>query len=170
MSFRPLKLTREQMEERRMLGVRLLKAGRLAQAEIARKLEVSRATVTDWAKRLDTGGRRQLRRRKASGRRAKLTRDQQKALLRQLKRGALAAGFETDRWTGPRIQRLIEREFGVSYHARYLPRLLHKLDWSQQLPLPRAVERDAALIRAWLAHDWPRIKKGTSERRKNRVF
>jgi len=170
MSFRPLKLTPEQMEERRMAGARLLKAGRLSQAEIARELDVSRATVNDWAKRLQSGGRRQLRHRKASGCRAKLTRDQQKALLRQLKRGALAAGFETDRWTGPRIQSLIEREFGVSYHARYLPRLLHKLDWSRQLPLARAVERDEELIRAWLEDDWPRIKKGASERRKNRIL
>ena len=170
MSFRPLKLTPEQKEERRMAGARLLKAGRLSQAEIARQLEISRATVSDWAKRLRLGGRRQLRRRKPTGRRAKLTPDQQKALLRQLKRGALAAGFDTDRWTGARIQRLIEREFGVSYHARYLPRLLHQLGWSRQLPLARAVERDEDLIRAWLVHDWPRIKKGASERRKDRVF
>jgi putative transposase len=165
-----MKLTPGQLEERRMVGARLLKAGRLSQAEIARELDVSRATVNDWAKRLQSGGWRQLRRRKASGRRAKLTGDQQKALLQQLTRGALVAGFETDRWTGPRIQSLIEREFGVSYHARYLPRLLHKLDWSRQLPLARAVERDEELIQAWLQDDWPRIKKGASERRKNRVL
>lgn len=170
MSFRPLKLTPEQMEERRMIGAGLLKAGRLSQAEIARELDVSRATVNDWAKRLASGGRRQLRRRTASGRPTKLTRDQQKALVRQLKRGALAAGFETDRWTGPRIQSLIEQEFGISYHARYLPHLLHKLNWSRQLPLARAVERDEELIQAWLETDWPRIKKGAAKRRKNRVF
>lgn len=153
-----------------MAGARLLKAGRLSQAEIARQLGVSRATVTDWAKRLRAGGRRQLRRRKPTGRRAKLTRTQQKALLRQLKRGALAAGFDTDRWTGPRIQRVIEQEFGISYHARYLPRLLRQLGWSPQLPLARAVEREEALIRAWLAHDWPRIKKSAAEQHKHRVF
>lgn len=170
MSFRPLKLTPEQMEERRMEGARLLKQGRLSQAEIARELDVSRATLSGWAKRLKSGGRRQLRHRKPPGRPAKLTRDQQKALVRHLKRGALAAGFETDRWTGSRIQSLIEGEFGVSYHTRYLPRLLHQLDWSRQLPLARAVERDEKLIQAWLEHDWPRIKKGASERRKNRVF
>ena len=170
MSYRTLSLTPEQLEQRRLEGARLLKAGHLSQAAIARELEVSRATVSEWAKRLAAGGRRRLRRRSRSGRPAKLTRAQQRTLLRLLKRGALAAGFETDRWTGPRIQRLIEQQFAVSYHSRYLPRLLHRLNWSQQIPLARAVERDEALIRAWLAHDWPRIKKSASKRRKYRVF
>jgi transposase len=104
------------------------------------------------------------------GRPAKLTRAQQRELLRLLKRGALVVGFETDRWTGPRIQSLIQQQFEVTYHSRYLPRLLHKLNWSQQIPLARAVERDEELIRAWLAHDWPRIKKGAAKWRKYRVF
>jgi putative transposase len=153
-----------------MEGARLLKAGHLSQATIARELGVSRATVSDWAKQRAAGGLRQLRRRPRLGRPAKLTRAQQRELLRSLKRGALAAGFETDRWTGPRIQNLIGQKFEVTYHSRYLPRLLHKLNWSQQLPLARAVERDEELIQAWLKHDWPRIKKGASQRRKNRVF
>jgi transposase len=165
MSFRPLRLTPEQLEERRMEGARLLRAGHLSQAEIARQLDISRATVSEWAKRLASGGLRRLRRRPRSGRPAKLTWAQQKVLLHLLKRGALAAGFETDRWTGPRIRGLIEQTFDITYHSRYLPRLLHKLNWSQQVPLVRAVERDEALIQAWLVHDWPRIKKGAAERR-----
>ena len=170
MTFRPLKLTPEQLEERRMEGARLLKEGHLSQAKIARELDVSRATVSAWAKQRALGGLRQLRRRPRSGRPAKLTRAQQRELLRLLKRGALTAGFETDHWTGPRIQSLIEQKFEIAYHSRYLPRLLHKLNWSQQLPLARAVERDEELIQAWLEHDWPRIKKSASERRKYRVF
>lgn len=142
----------------------------MSQAEVARELDVSRATVSDWAHQLGSGGLRQLRRRPRSGRPPKLTHAQQRELLQLMKRGALAAGFETDRWTGPRIQQLIEQKFEVSYHRRYLTRLLHQLGWSQQLPLARAVERDEELIQAWLEHDWPRIKKGAAQRRKNRVF
>ncbi|QRM33487.1 winged helix-turn-helix domain-containing protein [Microvirga sp. VF16] len=37
-------------------------------------------------------------------------------LDRLLDRGALAAGFATERWTLQRIAALIEREFGVHYH------------------------------------------------------
>jgi transposase len=159
MSWQPSTLTREQMEERRLAGGRLLHAGRLSQSEIATKLGVSRATVSVWNKQLQNGGLRRLRRRLARGRPARLTPAQRQDLLRGLKRGALAFGFETDRWTLPRIQKIIVQRFGVTYHENYLSRFLQKLNWSPQVPLPRARERDEAMIRAWLAHDWPRIKK-----------
>jgi putative transposase len=170
MAWTPANLTREQLEARRRAGAKLLRAGRLSQAEIARQLGVSRATVSEWAKRLASGGLRALKRRKAPGRPARLTVAQQHALVRQLKRGALAAGFPTDRWTLRRIGQVIEREFGVQYHVHSLHRLLDWLDWSLQQPLPRAAERDEELIRAWLAQDWPRIKKSATVRRGHRVL
>jgi putative transposase len=170
MEWIPSYLTREQMEERRRQGGRLVKAGRLSQAEIARQLGVSRATVSTWAKRIQQGGLRQLRLRKATGRPTKLNREQQKALLRRMQQGALSAGFATDRWTLSRIQQLIAREFGVVYHPNYLNRLLKRLGWSPQLPAHRAVERDEALIRAWLSRDWTRIKKSAAAPRRDRVF
>lgn len=150
MAWTPKRLTRIQMEQRRREAARLLRQGKLSQAEIARRLGVSRATVCDWAKQLAAGGLRALRRR--------------------LRRGALAAGFATDRWTMGRVRQLIEREFGVRYHRNYVNRLLVSVGWSLQQPLPRGRERDEELIRAWLAHDWPRIKKGATLRRKHRVF
>lgn len=51
------------MEERRLEGGRLLQAGKRSQAEIARELGVSRATVSDRNQRLQAGGVRELRRR-----------------------------------------------------------------------------------------------------------
>lgn len=170
MIWRPSHLTREQMEERRLIGGRLLRAGRLSQAEIARQLGVSRSTVSDWAKQLEVGGWRSLRRRKPTGRPCKLTTKQQRQRMRLLKRGALAAGFPTERWTLKRIQRLLARDLKVTYHANYLARLLDRLGWSPQVPLPRARERDDELIRAWLAKDWPRIKKSAAARRRHRIF
>jgi transposase len=67
--------------------------------------------------RLRSGGPRRLHSRKSSGCPAQL---QKPPLLRLLKRGALAAGFPTDRWTLRRIQQVIKREFDVSYHPDYL--------------------------------------------------
>jgi len=60
MAWKPSYLTRKQMEERRLDGGRLLKAGKLSQAEIARQLGVSRATVSDWAKKVEKAGIRGL--------------------------------------------------------------------------------------------------------------
>lgn len=170
MTWKPSQLTPVQLEERRLTGGRLLKAGRLSQAEIARQLGVSRATVSDWAGQLAAGGLRALRRRPRSGRPAKLSKAQRRDLVQALKRGAQAAGFPTARWTLRRVQQVIAREFGVVYHPQYLNRLLRRLGWSWQQPLPRATERDEELIRAWLAQDWPRIKKSAATRRAHRVL
>jgi putative transposase len=158
------------MAERRRQAGRWLKHTRLAQAEIARRLGVSRAAVSKWAKAIQQGGLRALWPRRSSGRPHKLIHEQERELKRLLRRGALAAGFPTDRWTLPRIQKLIQREFHVTYHPNYLSRLMDRLGFSLQQPLPRARERDEALVRAWLAHDWPRIKKSAAERAENRVF
>lgn len=170
MAFQPTHLTRAQLEERRRLGAQLLRQGKLSQAEIARRLGVSRSAVSQWASQLAQDGPRQLQRRTSKGRPAKLTNEQKHTLLRLLKRGARNAGFPTERWTLQRIQALIQCEFQVTYHPTYVARLLKQLGWSAQVPLPRAKERDEALIRAWLTHDWPRIKKSAAHRRRNRVF
>lgn len=140
------------------------------QAEIARQLGVSRMTVLRWARWMRSGGLRRLQRRKASGRPPRLTRQQRQSVVRILKRGALAAGFPTDRWTLARIQQGIEREFGVHYNLNYLSALLQNWGWSVQQPVARALERDDELVEAWLAHDWPRIKKGAALARDHRIF
>lgn len=170
MAWSPKRLTRTQMEERRREGAKLIKAGKLSHAAIAQRLGVSGVAVGQWAKQLADGGLRALRRRTAPGRPARLTDAQKRSLRRLLKRGALAADFPSDRWTMGRVCQLIEREFGVRYHVKYINRLLTTLGWSLQQPLPQAAERDEDLIRAWLAQDWPRIKKGAAARRKHSVL
>ncbi len=87
-----------------------------------------------------------------------------------LDRGALACGFSTDRWTLERVRQLIQREFGVNYHPNYLNRLLRKLGFSPQKPLPQADEQEKELVEAWLRRDWPRIKKVSAARRRNRIL
>jgi transposase len=170
MTWIPKQLTRKQIEERRLAGGKLLKEGRLSKAQIAHKLGVSRAAVTYWARRKRFGGLRRLQSRKSSGRPPKLTPQQQRTLLRYLKRGALRADFPTDRWTLRRIQHMIKKEFDIAYHPNYLSRFLRNLGWTPQLPVPRAAERDDRLVEAWLRRDWPRIKKSAAHRCRYRVF
>ena len=164
MLWQPTRLTRAQLEERRLAAGRLLRAKRLSQAEIARQMSVSRATVSRWNRRLRCAGLRGLRCRTSAGRPSRLTAAQWRQLFRVLKRGAVAAGFETERWTLRRIAAVTERTFGVRYHFRSLGRALRARGWSPQRPLPRALERDDALVDAWLRRDWPRIKRGLAAR------
>ena len=160
MGWQPTRLTRDQLAERRLAAARLLQAEQSSQAEIARQVGVSRASVTRWKQRLDQEGPRGLQRRCAPGRASSLSAAQWRQLFRILGRGAQAAGFETERWTQRRIAVVIQREFGVQYHFRSLSRALRAWDWSPQRPLLRAKERDEAVIAAWLRRDWPRIKRG----------
>lgn len=158
------------MEERRLEGGRLLKVGKLSQAEIARQLGVSRATVSDWAKIIKAKGIRGLRKRKAAGIQSKLNPAQKQKLKYMLDRGALANGFPTDRWTLRRVQQLIQQKFKITYHPKYLNRLLRNLGFSPQKPLPQAIEQDKALVTTGLQRDWPRIKKVSAARRNNRIL
>ncbi len=158
------------MAERRREGGQLLKDGKLTHAEIGRQLSVSRVAVGQWAAQMTQGGLRALKRRMPSGRPPKLDAKRRRELLHHLKRGAGRGGFPSERWTLPRVQTVIQQAFGVTYHPNYVGRLLAQLGWSRQQPQARAIERDDALVRAWLAHDWPRIKKGATQRRNHRVF
>ena len=169
MKWQPKELTREQQAERRAEAVRLLEAGEMKQVEIARYLGVTEAAVSKWKKQLAKGGPGALEMRKSSGRPAKLDQAAKQELIRKLEKGALAAGFPTAQWTQARVKKVLEREFGVSYHQNYISRLLDELGWSVQKPEARAIERDEELIQVWLSKDWPRIKKGAAARRRDRV-
>jgi putative transposase len=127
-------------------------------------LGVSEAAVSQWKAKLEYQGMRGAKARRSSGRPAKMSLGQRKKVLRLLKRGAVAAGFESERWTQKRIQKLMQREIGVQYHPDYVGRLLKVWGWSVQKPQPLPRERDEALIIAWLKQDWPRIKKNTQNR------
>ena len=70
--WRPTHLTSEQMEERRLAGATLLRQGRLSQAQIARTLGVSRASVCRWAATLAQEGPHGLEARPIPGRSPRL--------------------------------------------------------------------------------------------------
>ena len=168
MIWRPRDLTRTQREERRLEAARLLQAGQLSQAEIARRMGVSRMAVSKWARQLrqHQGDVTSLHTRPIPGRPARLSVGQWQRVLAVLQQGALQAGFDTDRWTLLRIHAVILVAFGVRHQGRYLARRLKALGWSPQQPALYARERDEALVQAWLTHDWPRVKKRLAARRR----
>jgi putative transposase len=160
--WRPAHLTPEQMEERRLEAARLLRQGRLSQADIARQLGVSRASVCRWAATLAEQGRCGLQARPIPGRSPRLDEKAWTRLGRLLDRGAMTAGFATERWTLDRIAALIEWEFGVHYHPRYLERPLKAHGFSVQRPATRAKERDELVIAVWPKREWVALKKRPS--------
>ena len=117
---------RKALERCRRRGARLLVAGQ-PQAEVARRVGVSRQTVMRWERLRQQGGLEALRRAEHFGRLERRSRSQCKELVRVLKAGSLAAGFATELWTLPRIARLIEEQFAASMVPTSVWRLLERL-------------------------------------------
>ena len=147
----------ELLQRRRMRAGRMLRGG-VAQAEVARRVSVTRTTVSDWNEQLQAGGLVALKSRRR-GRPAGLQEAQRRELMRALKRGALAEGFATDLWTLPRVGQLIKRRFARSYSESQVWRILVALGFSCQRPSGRALERNESAIQRWKQTRWPVLKK-----------
>ncbi|MFE9500561.1 helix-turn-helix domain-containing protein [Streptomyces collinus] len=105
------------------------------------------------------GGADALRLRPATtGRPPKLDDAQVEQMRTALEQGAQAHGLKADLWTLKRVGLIVERMTGESLSRASVWRLLAGwLGWSLQR---RAVERGESEIARWIAHEWPRIKKG----------
>ena len=156
--------TPQQLEKRRRQAIALLKKGH-SYRSVATKLESSLSSVVRWFQAYRRKGREGLRSRPTPGRPPRLTKAQKEKLLRLLVKGAPAEGYATDRWTLPRIARVIRKHFGVRYHPGHVWWLMKGLRWSCQKPERRALERDEEAIAPWKRHTWPAIKKNSKSRR-----
>ena len=146
------------MERRRQRAARMFKAGK-TQAEVARKLGVSRQSVSRWYNQYRHGGIKRLKAAGRAGRKPKLSENQLRRVDAALRKGAQANGFDTNLWTLPRVALVIERLTGVKYHPGHVWRILRSLDWTIQRPAKRAKERNEEKATKWILNRWPAIKK-----------
>ena len=118
--------------------------------QIGRSLRVSTKSVYQWRRAWRAGGQEALASRGPGGSPCRL-------------RAALAAGpaahgwAQDQRWTLARAA-LAARLFGVSYTLRGMSFLLHRIGYSPQVPVHRAVERDEAAIAEWRAVTWAKAR------------
>ena len=147
-------------QARRERAAGLFAQGR-SQAAVARELGASRQSASRWHAGWQAGGTKALGSRGPTGRRPKVPDRELEAIEQALLEGATAHGFATDAWTLERVGVVIERLTGVQLSAPSVWRLLReRLGWSVQRPERQAKERDEEAIRRWVAHEWPRIKRG----------
>ena len=147
------------MEARRIEGARLLKR-EVSPAEVARRVGVTRQSVSVWAEQLaEAKGAVGKLKAKPLGRPKRLDDAQCEELSRMLLKGALVAGFPTELWTIKRVRALIKREFGVSYGSTGCWQLLRALGFTPQKPERRAIQRDEQAIAQWKRTGWPALKK-----------
>jgi transposase len=149
------------LEQRRRKGMRMLARG-VAQATVARALEVSRQTVSKWAQA--RGDDAHAWRRKPLGRPGGLDAAERVRLSKLLVAGAVSSGFPTELWTLARVGALLEVEFGRVYSTTQVWRVLRALGFSNQRPTGRAIQRDEPAILAWKKQRWPALKKSAAPR------
>ena len=150
----------DELEKRRKDGAQLLSRG-FSQAEVARRLKVSRESVRRWANQIAAhGASKGLKKAGRAGRKPRLNTEQLQKLEFMLKAGPEPAGFANGLWTLNRIAWVIRNEFQVDYRAGHVWWILRrKLGWSCQRPVGRARERNEAAISDWKQNIWPALKK-----------
>jgi transposase len=148
------KIDGEALRDRRLAARKLLDEG-VTQAEVSRRLKVSRQSVSRWAdapaKRLGAICR--------FGRKSTIDDRLLERLRGALLAGAKRQGFAADVWTLPRVRNLIVKLGGPSFSTVHVWRLLGRMGFSPQRPTGRARERNEEAIAAWKTQEWPRIKK-----------
>ena len=128
-----ISLNREEMEQRRLEAAQDLLNG-LSQSKVARKFSVSRTTASRWYRALANKGVDSLKRRKATGRPSRLTREQLERVTQIYHDRPMAYGFPDDHWTTGRMAAVIESQFSVHYDRDHVGRLLYKLGLRERKP------------------------------------
>jgi transposase len=131
---------------------------------------VAEETVSRWLSRARDGGAETLLSRAAPGCPPKLTDTQKQRLPELLWHGPEAYGFRGAVWTGGRVARVIEEEFGVRYHKVHVGRLLRQLRWTAQVPVRRALQRDETAIGRRRQEVWPQLLRQARRERRVLVF
>jgi transposase len=128
------------------------------QSKIAEAFGVSQAAISQWVHfpKIDS----QAWRAQPQGHRPpKLTEEQLGLIPDLLSHGAEAYGFRGELWTCARVVEVIRQEFGVGYHKAHVSRLLKALQWTPQMPLEQATQREEAAVERWRIEVWPALKK-----------
>jgi transposase len=156
-------------EWRRLRALQLKEQG-WRQRDIAEALGVTEDTVGRWLARARVGGPAALRARPAPGHPSKLSPAQRRSIPEFLWHGPEAYGFQGEVWTCARVAKVIEEEFGVTYHKGHVARLLKQLHRTPQVPIQRALQRDEGAIEHWRDEVWPELRKRSRRERRVLVF
>lgn len=114
------------LERRRRKAVALARRGQSPSA-IAKELRVDRKSIYRWLA-MAKEGEKGLAAKPHPGRPRKLTDAQHAKLARLLKKGPLANGWPSGRWTAKRVAELVWKHFKVKHHVEHVRHIVkHRL-------------------------------------------
>jgi len=143
---------------RRLHAVLLNSEGR-SSGELSAILRSPRSRVSEWLKNYEAYGVEGLLEGFRPGRPPHLTPSQLVDLADAVESGPVAYGLDCGVWTSPMIARVIEEEFGVTYHPGHVRKLLHRIGFSVQRPRRVLARADAEEQDRWHRHTFPNLKK-----------
>jgi transposase len=117
---------RDTAASRRMLALALVLEGS-SREEAARAAGMDRQTLRDWVHRYNAEGLAGLRDRPRSGRRPRLTAEQEAELVTAVERGPDPDRDGVVRWRRVDLRALIEARFAVRLHERTVGKVLRRL-------------------------------------------
>lgn len=123
--MRPFGTARE-LEQRRLLAVRLLSEG-ISATEVARRTRVDPRSVRRWRAAARAAGEAGIAARPAGHRPRRLTAGDLARLRRILVDVPREFGMPDVPWTCAEIAVLIQQQFGIRYHRAHVHRILHTL-------------------------------------------
>jgi transposase len=139
---------RDARAARRMLALALVLEG-ASREGAARAAGMDRQTLPDWVHRYDAEGLPGLRDRPRSGRRPRLTPEQEAELATAVEQGPDPDRDGVVRWRRVDLKALIEARFAVRLHERTVGKVLRRLGFSRVSVRPRHPKADAAAQEAF---------------------
>jgi transposase len=145
--------------DRRLRAIVLVGHDRLTQESAAQILECTESCITRWVMAYAKGGLVGLVPRKPRGATPRLNEKQLEQLHTVVLHGPEEAGLDTGVWSGPIVQALIAREFGVKLSVSQVRRILHQVGMSVKYPHQQSAAANRKAQAQWMAKTYPEIKK-----------
>lgn len=155
------KLSLENLELLRYQAVRLLKQG-YKQVEVAVIVGVRAATISDWWRNYQAGGKKALKLQSpgpAKGFNALLDVEKEKVIQKLIidkTPDQLKLPFVL--WDRKAVKALIYRHYGVNIAIRTIGDYLKRWNFSPQRPIKRAYEQQPKAVQCWLDEVYPDIQ------------
>lgn len=152
------RLTHPVLTELRKRAVSRIQEGEVP-SDVAKTIDVTRATVYGWLALYRKGGWDALNARKRGGRPPLLDGKALAWIYRTVaEKNPLQLKFTFALWTARMIGDLIAKRFGVRLSKASVCRLLGQMGLTPQRPVWRAYQQRPEDVQRWLTHEYPKIR------------
>lgn len=159
-------LSIEARQELRYQVVRMKKK-KIKAAVISQTTDLSVETISRIWTMYKSGGKKAIelkKRGRKEGEKRDLSPEQEAHIVKQLiDKTPQQLKFKYALWTRESVQKLIEHEYDIKMPISTVGKYLQRWEFTAQVPIKRAYERNDAKVRQWLDEEYPEIEKLSKE-------